>query len=119
MEYIATFNVAIALARVPGALSEERPLLDRGIGNFWGLQTPWILHLKMPKGVLVEKPYNVSLVDTANGRAGLLATDSALSLQPDRQNTASIGFYVNATSMVRTWSRLRKEKSLDHGHDKR
>ncbi len=55
----------------------------------------------MPEDVLLENPYNVSLVDVDQGRAGLLATDPVLSLQPARQNTAIIGFNVNATSMVR------------------
>lgn len=77
------------------------------ITNIYGVQTPWTLHLSMPEGVLLENPYNVSLVDIANGRASLRATDPALSLQPSRLNTAIIGFYVNATSMVCTlfWCR--------------
>lgn len=48
----------------------------------------------------MESPYNASLINADHGSASLRASDPALSLLPGQENTAILGFYVNATSAV-------------------
>lgn len=54
----------------------------------------------MPEEVTVESPYNASLIHAGRGLASLRATDPALSLLPAQENSAMLGYYVNATSAV-------------------
>ncbi len=62
-------------------------------------QAPWTLVLNIPEGVEVGETVSAQLTDVTASTAALRVEDP--SLEADQKNTAKIGFYANASSMVR------------------
>jgi hypothetical protein len=68
------------------------------------MQAPWTLTLHTPEDVTLQDAVNATLVDIRDGTAGLRASEPSLSLEAGQKNTAILSVYVNAPSMVRSYT---------------
>lgn len=62
-------------------------------------QAPWTLVLNIPEDVEIERAIGAELLDVTTVTASFRITD--VSLDANQKNTANLGFYANASSMVR------------------